>query len=271
MISVYDFDNPVTYIRNYIKQLPAGQKRGAYNRMAKSAGIFPSYLSQILKGERQLNADQSISIADYMKLNEFETRYFLRISDLSRAQTKKLKEQILKELEEIKATHHQIAKSVDFEKIQLSPQNLEKFYSSWMYIAARLLVAVPGHADVFSISQRLGISEIDAKYILNFLVRTGLCVSENTKLKVGPMHTHLEQTSPLIAHHHANWRLKAMNKHHILNPTKELAYSLALTLSKKDAVVIRGMILELVKNLRSISDPSPPETLYAFNLDWFEV
>ena len=271
MSFIYAHTEATTIIKAYIRGLPEGHRRGVLNRIAKAASIFPSYLSQILKGDRFLNQDQAVQVAEFMSLNDQGTRYFLRSTDLVKAQSKKLKENILKEMDDIRANNNQIQKLVQHEDLRLNEIDQAKFYSSWLYTAVRLLTAIPQFRNTVAISHRLGISEKDVRSIIEFLLRTGLCVDGPNGISVGPIHTHLEDKSPHISSHHANWRRRAMDRHPLLDSVREVAYSGVLTLNEDDAAEIRNLLLKLVRDVRAISDPSPAREVYALNIDWFLV
>jgi hypothetical protein len=117
----------------------------------------------------------------------------------------------------------------------------------------------------------MGISERELHEIMQFLTQSGLCKVSANGYSVGPAHTHLSTTSPLISRHHSNWRIRAMERHPFLNNSREVSYSAAITLSESDVLIIHGMVVEFLKSIRNISDPSPPEKLFCINLDWIEV
>jgi hypothetical protein len=51
--------------------------------------------------------------------------------------------------------------------------------------------------------------------------------------------THIEDSSPLVARHHRNWRIKAMERHPVMKPKTELAYTAPMTLAESDVLKIR--------------------------------
>ncbi|MNK07785.1 hypothetical protein D3C87_257040 [compost metagenome] len=272
MINVYSYGDPVSVIRDYADNLPAGQKRGIFNRLAQAAQIYPSYLSQILKGDRQLNLDQAAHIAGFMQFSDMETKYFLRLTEMARAQSELLKSLISSELTEMRKSQNQISKHVEnHQDVILNEQDKARFYSSWVYAAVRTLCAVPGFQDSDAIAFKLGVPEKEIRGVIDFLLRTGLCVLSKEGLTVGPTHIHLDNFSPYINAHHANWRRRAMENHLMMDPVKEMAYSVCLTLTEEDALKIRNMIINFVRETREISDPSKPEAMYSLNIDWLEV
>lgn len=271
MTDIFLYNDPVEYLKAYIQDLPKVERRGINHRLAKACGVFPSYFSLILKGERTLNSDQAMGLSEFLALGPYQRRYFLRLTDLLRAATSKLKTELESELSELRTQHHQISGTVPFENVTMTLEDQAKFYSSWTYAATRLCTSLPEGKNKASIAERLHLSEQEVESILTFLLEKGLCVRRDNRVGVGPAHMHLNHNSPLIEMHHAQWRLKSTQLHGKMNSNQELAYSFLVCLSKSDAQLIRSLLLQTIANLRKVSDPSPTETLYLLNLDWLEL
>jgi uncharacterized protein (TIGR02147 family) len=269
--TVYQFTKTIDFIKAWVNSLPAKDQRGAYRRLAKAARVFPSYFSQILKGDRTLNLDQAMGLCEHFGFRSEERRYFFRLVELERAQTAQLKAEIRRELDDLRSAHHQISAQIPHQRTELRPEELQVFYSSWHYVATRLLTSIPNFKDAKSIAGKIGVSEEAAQKILRFLLETGLCQESSDGINVGPTHMHLDHQSPLVRTHHANWRVKAITQYPMLNHNENVAYSFATTLSKQDAIKIRSMILDFISEVRAVSDPSAPEELYFLNIDWLSV
>jgi uncharacterized protein (TIGR02147 family) len=271
MKSIFDYQDHVEFLKDYLESLPTKERRGSNNRLAQAAGIFPSYLSQIFSGQRQLNLDQAQGVADFLEMKKEEKRYFFRLVERSRAASPKLIQELNEELQELKSKNAQISSRVSFENFQLRPEQESQFYSSWVYAAVRLATDLPAGHTKEGLSKKLNLPVSQVEKALKFLLKTGLCIETEKGYGVGPAHTHLKNDSPAITSHHRSWRLKAMENYPHLNPSRDLSYSLASCISETDAQKIREQLLNFVAELRIISDPSPSEKIYCFNLDWLQI
>jgi uncharacterized protein (TIGR02147 family) len=258
-------------IKDYLASLGTLEKRGAHQSMAHALGIFPSYLSLILRGDRNLNLDQGMLLANHLELKKIERRYLMRVIELDRAQTKQLKEEIESELEEIRLSENQISKKVEREEFALSMDDSTRFFSSWAYSAIHLMAAITPILNPATVARKLKLDVTEVKGIFDFLIRTGLWKKEDRRIILGTNFIHLDHLSSLINHHHMNWRLKSITHHQSLDKEKELAYSLCVALSTEDALKIRSVLLKAIENIRKTSDPSPSEVLYNLNMDWLKV
>ena len=239
--------------------------------MAKAAGVFPSYLSQVLKRDRQLNLDQAVLIADHIQLGEAECEYFLALVQLDRAQSPRLKSILEKTLKDIRDKNWQVSNKVRIDKVELTPLQQEQYYSNWVFTAVRLATAIPKLNSSRKIAEFLGLNELEVKRAIDFLLQTGLCVEDDGAITVGPAFLHVPHASPLAAINHGVWRTQAMVHHARLDSQRELAFSLGVCLSKDDVLHVRNILLDAITNVRKIVDPSPSEAIYCLNIDWFDI
>jgi len=72
----------------------------------------------------------------------------------------------------------------------------------------------------------------------------------------------------MIAKHHSNWRIKAIQS---LDEThqNDLHYSSVITCSFDDSVKIKMALIQAIDEIRKIVRPSEDEGAYAYSLDFF--
>jgi hypothetical protein len=209
-------------------------------------------------------------VATYFGLSRVQCVFFSLLLQRERAGTPDLKALLQEELARLRRAEDQLARRIPVEKrLPLADQAL--FYSNWYYSAIRNLVSIPGCSNIRALSERIGVSAPRVSEAVRFLLETGLVREENGKLVPGPKSTHLEPSSPIVSRHHSNWRVRAMDRHPDLRLDKELAYTSPMSLSKEDALVVREELMKAVERICSLVDPSPSQTAYCLNIDWFEI
>lgn len=222
----------------------------------------------ILKGEKQLNAEQAIEACEHMALNERETDYFLLLVEYGRSGSHKLSTKLKKRINEMRDAQKNLSKRLKKDR-QLSEEEISIFYSHWSYSAASLACALPEIKDVQAIAQRLNISQLAAAKIVEFLLSCGLSEKKQGQLHYGNVYTHLSSDSPNVIKHHQNWRIKSMNSMDTVNE-KNLFYTGPFALSKAAAEKIRTLLPQFIEEIVQTAGPSESETMYCFNLDWFK-
>ena len=265
---IFSFDQYQDFITQWISAKP-NHGRGELQKMATHAQMHSSTLSQVLKRTRDFSPEQAVSICEYLSFDDLETRYFLLLVQREKAGTKALKTIIEKQLTEIR--HH----GLDLARVlvpdsQLSEEQKAVYYSSWIYSATRILNSIQGYQTVEALSERLSIPMPQLKKVVRFLLQTGLCKESGSEIHPGPnYYTHLEADSPFVSRHHANWRVKAMERHPILSKM-ELSYTSPISIAKKDAEKVHVLAAEFIEKVQKLRKTSSCEVSYCLNVDWFQ-
>lgn len=267
-VTVFTSNSYQDFVRDTIRSLPKGG-RGELLRLASHIGIHTSTLSQILAHKKNLTLEQACSMAEYFGLNELEARYFLLMVSRARAGTALLRKRYQVQIDEIRAVKDDL-KTVIPQDRPLSMDEKAVFYSNWYYTAIWAQTSIPGFQSKDALQRHFQLPRAIVNEVVQFLMRTGLCVEENGELRPGHQYSHLEASSPLISRHHANWRIKAMERHPLLT-TSELSYSSPMTLSNPDSEKVRALLVKLISNVNQIRDPSPCEQLRCLNIDWIKL
>jgi uncharacterized protein (TIGR02147 family) len=265
---VFDYRDYKKWVNDRIAAMPKGG-RGQYMRIVESLGTSSAIVTQIFKGDRDLTAEQAVLLSDHFGLSKVERQYFLLLVNYSRAGSHRYKKILEEEITEFQIRAREIKSRVPQDK-ELTEEAKAILYSNWYYLAIWSLTAIPGFETIDVITERLQISRTKANQALEFLEKHGLVKSTNGKLSIGATLIHLESASPNIPRHHQNWRGRAFLKYENLG-TNDVAYTAPITLSKKDAEVMRERVLTFVSDTLKLVKDSPSEELHCLCLDWFRV
>jgi uncharacterized protein (TIGR02147 family) len=246
--------------------------RGQTDRLAKALGVSASQVSQVFSGARVLTLEQACNLAQFLELTKLETEYFLGLVQLERTSSAPLKEVFKAQLERTASLldAQEESERLDAPGFVLDEADRGVFYSQWYYSAIRLLTAVPGMDTAEKISRRLGLPLKKTQEVLDFLLKTRLCVKKEGKIALGPSRTYAQRGSPFHGRHHLNWRVKAMEYLPREQPDG-MSYTAAVSLSAEDAQKIRQILVEATDKAEALIEASPAKTLYCLTLDWFEV
>jgi hypothetical protein len=81
---------------------------------------------------------------------------------------------------------------------------------------------------------------------------------------------HLGTDSPLLAKHHSNWRVKAIQSLDHAHP-ENLNYSSVVSIAHRDAQEVRNILLQAIEKIRAVVRPSTEEGVYCYCLDLFKI
>ena len=267
MISIFEFDNYLEYLKNYFSSDQV--KAGAKSAFAKACGMQTSYLSQILSGRTQLSLEQALKACTHLGLDSLESDYFLNAVQKARAGTQDLKDYYQLKMDNLKAEHSKLAARLSKTQ-RLSEGAVQKYYSAWIYSAVHVIFSLPHINTITEAAEYLREPQANIDDALMFLMSEGMIEKTNEGYKTLPANIHLSNDSPMIRQHHTNWRIQSMGSIQTNDP-KDLHYSVLFTLSKADAERIRENILKVIKDNLKIVGPSEEEVMYASTMDFFKL
>lgn len=266
---IFKFSDYRLFLADYIINLPK-KGYGEAKKIAQHLSVSSTYISQIFKGEKDLNLEQADVLADYLGLRNLERDYFFFLIEKERAGTKKLKSYWTERLEEIKKKSLSIAKRVNPNRV-LTNEEKSIFYSSALYSAIHLYTSTHKKGrTIEEVKDRFEISRPKAIEILNFLSEIGLCSVSEGFFQMTENHTHIGKGSPHLLKHHANWRIKAIQYSEELSDD-ELMYTANVSVAKKDFDKLREEMVQFIKSFVSSAQASEAEEIATFHLDFMWI
>lgn len=265
MKSVYEYTDYRDFLRH---SLPVdGPGRGARNRLAVALNCQKGFVSQVLGSRSHFSLEHGIKISRFLKLDAEEEEYFLLLLHLARAGSKELEAFYSKRLSEIRQRRQEIKGRIPTRSRLTEAQQLI-YYSSWHYSAIHMCLMIPELRSRAAITEYLGLPLQLVNRVLDFLTSAGLASQSGGRLDAGPARIHLGHDSPLIAKHHTNWRMRAIES--LDSPDEsDLHYSLVMSLSEKAAQTIRETLLKTIQEIEPVLKAAEDKTVYVLGIDLF--
>ena len=288
-MTVFLFEDYKKYILSRVKSMPQ-KGRGQHKKLAAQLRINPSVLSQVLRGGRELNLDQACELGRLFGLDDRETEYFVNLVELNHAQSPRLRTLIRKRLDRLRspsaagpaihpateATRGADGKAhgggpTEIPALRgLSESEQGTFYSSWYYSGIRLATFQGQLRDLDTLAARFDLPRELVRKVIEFLVGAGLLrLDDEGKLAPGVARTQLGQDSPLIARHHQNWRLKAIERMP-RSSADEGFYTSPMSVTHADAAWTKEMLMKTLRAIEERVHKSQGEKLSCLNVDWFD-
>lgn len=266
-MNIYSYDDYRDLITTLL-QVKHG--RGSKVKLAGILNCQPGYISQVLtKSKIHFSPENIIRISEFLELDVSQSDYLLTLLHKEKAGSENLKDFYETKLKKAKEEHLKVERQVQ-PNLELSGEVKAIYYSHWAYCAVHMLVSIEAYQKSELIAKKLKLNQDFAQKILNFLEEKSLIVKTGARYTVGKTRLHLQSSSPLIKSHHQNFRHKAITSLDEENQFN-LHYSSVMTLSKKDALLIREQVLKLVASNDKILIPSENEDIICLNLDLFKI
>lgn len=266
IINVFNYSDYKLYLSDKLSFL--GQtERGWKQKTAEYVGCQPSYLSQVLNGKPDLTLEQAVRINQLFFHDKVESRYFILLVELGRASTRELRDFFSEQIKELQQSRFDLKKRLR-ETDQISPDAMNKYYSTWFYSAIHIALAVPELQDARAIAKKFHLPEETVADVIKFLEECGLIEKENDRYIFTKMRIHLDRGSDFIQRHHINWRsqsLQSVEK----NLPDDLHFSTVFAITKSDFNNIKEIFIQSIESARKIIRPSDSEEIYALTIDLF--
>jgi len=268
-MKIFDHEDYKTWMQARLAAMPKAG-RGEFQRIARALRMHSTRVSRIFRGAEHLTLEQASELATDLGLDELEPQSFVARVSRARAGNEKLRRIETRRVRHLREQGRDLSESFRAQKV-LSESDKALFYSQWYYSAARLLTSLEDCRDLDSIAARLGIPHATLRRVLDFLVRVGLCVEKKGRYSVGTRQTHLPPNSPVVDRLHANWRLKAMERHPTMS-APELAFTAPMSIRSEDLAWGRGELDAVIRKLvKRAAQCEAPEELACLNVDWVRI
>jgi len=266
--SIYDFKDYKEYLNEVLRE--EGKIRsGRKLELSKFVGCHSAYVSQVLNGNAHFNLEQASKINRFLGHKKLESHYFLLILQYARAGTPELKDYFREQIQDTIEKQFDFKSRLHFKKT-LSLEHQSVYYSQWYTAAVHVLVSIPNLKTVEDFANYLSLSPEKIAEALEFLERAGLIQKKGERYDIGTGSIHLGQNSPLIARHHTNWRVRALQS--LDEPRQsDMHYSSVITASKQDSVQIRSLMAKAIEEIRKVVGVSRDESGYCYSMDFFEI
>ncbi|MCO5143829.1 MAG: TIGR02147 family protein [Oligoflexia bacterium] len=266
MKPVFEYQDYREYL---LDSFSSSERKGIRSRFAEAIKVRSGYISQVCSGSANLSSEQADLASGFFSHTEEEALYFWYLVQYAKASTDSLKNRIRSELERVLQNRLDLKNRFQV-KQKISEEDEAIFYSSWHYLAVFALLAIPTYRTTEKIAEKLGLAVAKTTEVLADLESLGLVGFKHNKYFQDLSRTHLGKNSKFIERHHQNWRLQAMQSIE-KKREKDLHYSSVITLSEKDALRIKELLIQSLEKTAEIIQPSKDEKIFSLCMDLFEL
>lgn len=241
--------------------------RGYQGKLAAAAGCQNSYLSKVLGAAKaHLSPEQGLRVAQFWRLGDTETDYFLELIGLARTTYAPLVARTKERLRLIKERHENL--SSRGAAVTLAADSDWLYYSAWYWSALHIIVGIPRYQTAEAAARALQLDRRLVDDVLQRLAAMGMVAQTGGRWAITPTHRHLPRESPLSPMNHANWRQRAVVDSY--DPTRaSLHYTVVNSHGEGDFERIKQAILGAIDQVRAIVRPAPDEDLSCLCIDLF--
>lgn len=266
MAQLFEFTDYKAYMKKSLDERGKGE-RGIRSRLAEALSCRPGYITQVLEGDSDLSLEQAQLASQFFGQTQDENEYFLLLVIYGRASIPTLRENIQKQIKRRREEQHNLKNR--FKVDEVSKENQMLFYSNWIYIAIFTMLGVPKFQTKEAISEHFHLPLKRVSELLVELEKMGLVTTKGNRFIPTGNRTHLGKGSPMLAKHHINWRMQAVQA--IEKDQDNFHYSSVISLSEKDAYAVKERLSKALEDIAQIVEPSKDEKVLSLCMDFFEI
>lgn len=268
MLNLFEFTDYKAYLNRAVTE--RGEiERGVKTRLAASMQCKASYLTRVLSGDSHLSLEQASRASAYFSHQDEECLYFILLVEHARSGTPELRELFDRQIRRQQEQQLSLKKRFQVPEA-LSEADKITYYGSWTYSAVHVLLDLPDFQTREALARTLKLDSGRLGQVLEFLVRTGLARKQGSRFLPTGQWIHLGKDSPLAPRHHSNWRVRAIDSIE-RGCEEDLHYTSSITLSMKDRLGARAVLVGALEKIRELVKDTEPERAYTLLIDFFEL
>lgn len=267
-LSIYEYIDYKRYLRDWIKRMP-NNGRGQRKQLADAIGCQTPFITHVLSGTYHFSLEQAEAGARWLGLNDEGTEFFLLLVIKQRSATRGLETLVARQISRRRETEVVLKKRLDI-KEEMSVEDQLIYYSNWHYCVVHMACQIPQLQNVEALKNNLGLTLNQTLSALEFLTENRLIEKTRSGYKVLRPILHLGKDSPLLAQHHTQWRLKAIDSYQ-KKSSSDLSYSGVASLSREDYEWVRERLSRLLEEVVNRVKGSQDEMLAGICFDLFQI
>ncbi len=269
MEDIFEYENYEKYLNDWIDSRPR-KGRGIKLHLSKYLKIPPGQISKVLGRDLHLTLDQAANLIEYLGLTETEGNYFLGLVEFARAGSLKLKEIVQKRLDTYKEIWGSPSR-IGLDKKAYSQEDMEIYFSSYLYMAIELITFLDGYQTPDPISKYFNISKKKTLEILSFLVKLGAMEKNGDKYELTGETVWIDLSKRIGKINHTNWRNRAIAS---LDYDEDIGFhrEINFAIERKDIPKIKRFLTDTILELNEkYLGKDTADTICSFCLDLFEI
>lgn len=267
-ISIYDYDDYKKFVIDWIEMGPS-KGRGQRIQLAQALSCQTPFITHVLAGDYHFSPEQGAACAKWMGLNDIDTEYLILLILKSRSGTQESRAIFSKQIEQRKNQENVLKKRLKI-KAGLNADAQMQYYGHWCYAAIHMALMNPKLRTAEALENYFQIPRSKILSVIEFLLETDLIELKGNQFKVKSPMIHLEKTSPLLAMHHANWRLRTIDAVKEKN-NSSLHYTGVISLSADDYEWLKSQLSILLEKMADKVKDSADEKLAQLSMDWYQI
>jgi len=238
--------------------------------MADAARIPKSYLSRVIHGKADLNADQMYLICKFLNFDNDESEYMQLLLEMEKTGLKERRNKLVeivssRQLEKLDTKHH-----LETSLAAPTSNELGTYYLSPLMQIVHVCLSINRYArNPHQLATDLKISQSKLNNIILTLERLQLIKRSKESIQLLARKIHLPKDSDLYSAWRNQIRLLGMHQMGEVSPENLYSFSVVFSTTKTVRKAIQAKFLEFISEVEKLSANSIEEEAFQLNFDLF--
>lgn len=239
-------------------------------KLAEASDLQASFLTNVLKGRFDFNADQLFAVATALELTPSERDYVLLLLDHERSVHKPRRQDLRREIERQRQENLRTEKNLAQKAVELPSDAQAQFYLDPFAQLVLMYLAIPPYNKTPErLGSVLGISQQHLGEILKILIGNGFAAQEKGVYKVLLRDRHLPKRNPLSGPFATMIRLRSLDQLQRLSLEQSYSHTMTFTATMETKEQLSDAYVSFLKKAEAIVRPAAEEHLFQMNFDLF--
>ncbi len=242
-----------------------------FAKIASEIRVQKSYVTHVMKGRANFNADQIYQIGKFLEFNEEELEFFILLGEIERCALKDRLNSLMKRRDLMRKKNIRSGRSLkDHKKLLAKEKLLVQYYSDPFCSVIHMYLTIEKWArSPEKLSSELSLPAQRINAILTLLIQLEIIEKIPSGFTVQKSFVHIPSDFHLAKVNNLNLRLRATDRLQKSPSNEDYFFSAVFAAEKKTKDEIKSLFLDFLKNISKKVEDSTSENVFFLNFDLY--
>jgi len=241
-----------------------------FQSMATFMRIQKAYLSQVIKGVRDLSPDQLYLASKFLNFTPEEAEYLKILLDYARCGLKDREKDLLKEIKIWQKQKNKTSQYIDVEELTEREVNREDYYLDPINQVVHMGLRIAEfRKDPMKLAQRLFLPKKSISNYIKNLERMGIIEITSKGIELRDVELHLPKDSPIFDSYKSQCYTNTMNRLKQIEDSKTYNFTAVFCADDGTRKEINNQYMKFLGKVKKLVDGSDSKEVFQMNFDLF--
>jgi len=269
-MNIYHFEDYIEALTAAIAERKTNDSDWTLANLAQVCQMQPSYVTNVLKGRGDFNAEQLYRVCEQLSLDAEEIDFLTYLLELKKTVYPKRKAILQKKINEFRVRHLRAEKNISAKNVGLIPEQIEKYYLDPLNQIIHIYLGIEGKPNTIdSLATKFGVTKMQMTQVLSLLEEIKYIRKKAGRYEVLVEGRHLPRESHILKSHQILMRLKSLDQMQRMSSEQNYSFSATISTLPEVRVKLQAEFLKFLKAAEKLVKGHDAKNLYQINFDLF--